>query len=156
MGDVKNFSPGYEDEITTPVIYLLLMANVLGLVVFLDDKMSKHASIKKNGYKNYPRNHPMEQIVKPVPTISDKSVMSELNIENKSTSDDNIKEISDKKDKDKNKYMALEQIEQTVKQTDKEIPKHRDNIIRFKETTDHNKQMVKQPLEPLIWHFPTK
>ncbi|NLU09991.1 MAG: hypothetical protein GXW90_03425 [Tepidanaerobacter acetatoxydans] len=153
MGDVKNFSPGYEDEITTPVIYLLLMANVLGLVVFLDDKMSKHTSIKKNGYKNHPRNHAMKQIVKTLPTIYDKNIMSELTTENELTSDDNI---PDKKDKDKNKDVVLEQIEQTIEQIDKEIPKHRDYIIRFKETTDYNKQVAKQPLEPLVWHFPIK
>lgn len=146
MADMKDIFSGSGNQTTASMAYLLLMANVLGLAIFIDGKKGVHSFSKESGYKN----NRTKQTIEQVSTIGEKSIVSEIADQNEPTTEDNTKESSEKN------HVMFNQNQQTVEQSNEEIPKFRDNIIDFKEAVALRTQETKQPLKPLIWNFPKK
>lgn len=145
MADIKDFFSGSGNQTTASMAYLLLMANVLGLAIFIDGKKGIHSSVKEPSNKD----NPIKQSMKPVLTTCNKGI-TDIADEIEQTLDENIE------DKPKKNDAVFEQIEQTAKQNSEEMPRKRDNIIDFKEAVALRTQETKPPLKPLIWKFPEK
>lgn len=146
MANMKDFFSDSGNQTTASMAYLLLMANVLGIAIFIDGKKSLQSPVRERKNKKLQ----MTQTVKPVSPIDDKHIVSEIPDEIMRTTEEIIEEKSEEN------QVVFDQVEQIAKQNNKEVPKLRDNIIDFKEAVASRTQETKQPLKPLIWHFPKK
>lgn len=146
MADIRDFFSSSGNQTTASMAYLLLMANVLGLAIFIDGKNG----IQQLAEKPRKRDYQMKQTLKPVSSKSNKDIILEIADANELTIDKNVKNKSGENDTE------FEQIDLAFKQKNIEISELRDNIINFKEAVALRNKEIKQPLKPLIWSFPEK
>ncbi|HHX23218.1 MAG TPA: hypothetical protein GX723_04275 [Thermoanaerobacterales bacterium] len=133
MANIKDFISSSSNENIISLTYLLLMANVLGLAIFIESnpKQKKHFT------------KPSAETVIPVnkeDTLSDdKSIDKAL------------------EDNDLEKAESLNDSLETAKNPAIDIkPRNKDNVISFKEAMVLKSQENKPPLKPLKWNFPNK
>lgn len=133
MADIRDFISGSGKESTVPLAYLLLMANVLGLAVFIDGKPKQKNKMIK----------PYASIVPE--TTSNTEIISDAN--------NIIEETLEEKKAEKPKGKDIVQ-EPVIEQEMQIKHKNKNNVIDFKQAVALKTHDIKQPLKPLIWHFP--
>jgi hypothetical protein len=149
MADIKDFfSSSNGNQNVTSLAYLLLMANVLGLAVFLDGKKSELLTLPQRPEQKIQQS---KQFTDSSPVVFDNKKIDPA-VEGKTAQikKTKIQEKSERED------TVFEQVEQTTEQEDKEIAQLKDNIIDFKGAVALRTQETKQSLKPLIWNFPKK
>jgi len=161
MAKIGDFFPimGY-NESTASIVYLLLMANVLGLAVYFDGKKNVKTCVRepKNEIQKesltssltFPTDdNTTNQTTNTASFVNDNETISNVTNNIEQNSEDTL----DKEEPQK-KRVETNQVESISIKNNKEQLKTRDNIIDFKEAVASKVKETKQPLEPLVWRFP--
>ncbi|HQA59731.1 MAG: hypothetical protein WBJ82_03120 [Tepidanaerobacteraceae bacterium] len=146
------------DGSTMSIAYLLLMANVLGIAVYLDCKK------KAKAYTREAEKDMDEETLPPGSTLIKKGksttqIDKQLSFDNEKVTElasDNGQNLEKKADKAKvqEKITETNQVEATAEIDNKKQIHTKDNIIDFKEAVASKGKGKKQVLEPLVWRFP--
>lgn len=151
MAEIRDFFSPIGKGSSASMAYLLLMANLLGLVVYLDSKQGKAYPQKSEG-----------ETKKKTLAVEDKGTNETIKLApvedtaaNLDTKDQNEKPLEDNMEKAKTREKPIENEEvETISKNKKEEVKTKDNIIDFKEVVATRTQETKKTLEPLVWRFP--
>jgi len=149
-------------ESTMPLAYLLLMANILGLAVYLDSKKKTKTCIKEAENKLEKETPtPISEIhtnEKTISNIKKSTSLEEIQDTFSNVTLDRVTNLESTIDEKKSLKGSLEVISNRLlsEKPEKEEPKARDKIIDFKDAVASKGKEAKRTLEPLVWRFPAK
>jgi len=145
MADIRDFFSRFENESTASMAYLLLMANILGLVVYLDSRKTESVI----------HNQALTTNDKATIQSTEPQGLSEIKAaSNVADHKQQAKDFSTEEAKFPKKIIETTQAETITLKNKKEQLKTADNVIDFKEAVATRTQEQKEPLKPLVWKFP--
>lgn len=134
MSDIKDFITGPSSNSATSIIYIMLMANVLGLAVYMGNKRDAIFSSD---------------------TIVEKAEENKKTIDNDTIGEEKVEIEKTTKGEESQITTAAVESSNTEDEMDANLEREMDNkVIDFSEIVLLKKTEKKQPLKPLIWRFP--
>ncbi|HHY41864.1 MAG TPA: hypothetical protein GX514_03325 [Thermoanaerobacterales bacterium] len=147
MADIRDFFSRMGNESTASVAYLLLMANILGLVVCLESRKTENVIQKESLTSN---DKATTQAVKPQDLSKAETFLKVMDKNKHKLEDTNVAEEA----KTVNKSIETPRVDTIESKNKTEPTKSTDKIIDFKEAVATRIQEAKEPLKPLVWKFP--